>query len=518
MNQLTKKGTGNGEEKTISCDILLADEERRKWGYRWIDKIISIFSFWTRRESVALKADETQHVCEVDCAQQNGSSPMSNDYSASTVDGVQCGVGLEGIPKGVLSPIGTHCTHIKINSKLVKMKIPTHCHTFASKKGRSSMRTRAAAGSYYKFTSSIQLGRNCIRNRVKHYRKKVCKQRKQLFNITEDDAMLCARKKYTTEYLKRNVVVFDGGDPGEETIELNNNGARWRCASVQAGGLVICHPPDHDTGLTHQGDEVSEPTFILLPRKCSLRINKDGRALCDSMKNVMVAQNNLKRGKSKQVFSKNKYCCVGAKPRRYAPGVEPGHYKLENGVSKEDWDVLVMAIRRGEHAFCGYAGTDVIWRKREARNVVGWETPKSASEMTPSPATYNGVAFGMNLHLRAHTDQDFTYSVIEAHVPNMDYTLDDEVVCYFCFPARGIAVPMKPGDFLLINPLEYHCVSSRCRSSEDVYSLSCYLKTAVVGGNDNKRKLTELEEECLAEYDDILRVSKMDSKRAKVRK
>lgn len=278
---------------------------------------------------------------------------------------------------------------------------------------------------------------------------------------------------------------------------------------------MICHPPDHDTGITHQKDEHSEPTFILLPRKCSLRINSDGRALCDAMKNVMTAQNNLKRGKSKQVFSKNKYCCVGAKPRRYAPGVEPGQYKVENGVTKEDWDVIVKAIRRGEHSFDGYAGTDVIRRIREARRVVGWETPTSSSVETKSPSTFNAVAFGMNVHLRAHTDQDFTYSVIQAHVANMDYTLENDVVCYFCFPARGIAVPLKPGDFLLINALEYHCVSSRCRNNEDVFVLSCYLKTAVVGGNDNKRKLTALEEECLGIYDNVLQISKGQLKRAK---
>lgn len=43
-------------------------------------------------------------------------------------------------------------------------------------------------------------------------------------------------------------------------------------------------------------------------------------------------------------------------------------------MSSKDWDVLMRAIRRGEHAFGGYAGTDVIRRIREARNVVGWET------------------------------------------------------------------------------------------------------------------------------------------------
>ena len=71
-----------------------------------------------------------------------------------------------------------------------------------------------------------------------------------------------------------------------------------------------------------------------------------------------------------------------------------------------------------------------------------------------------------------------------------------------------MAVPLRPGDFLLINALEYHCVSSRCDSDKDVFVLSCYLKTAVVGGNDNKRKLNDKEEECKQKYDEVLKRSK----------
>ena len=513
--KLTMNSTGNGEEQILSCDGMSADEGWRKRGYGMICKIISIFSFLAWPKSVALKAGKTQHVSELDRAQCNGSPLTLNDYSASPVDGVQCRVGLEGIRHHrVLSPMKKHCTHIKHNSKQVKMKVPTHCHTFASMKGWSSQRTRAAAGAYYRFRTSVKLGRNTIRNRVKYERKKVCKQREKLFYITMDEEMLRISKQYSTEYLKRNVVVFNGGYPGEEKV-VKEKGTCWQSCKVQEGGLVICHPPSHDTGMAYQKDGENEASFILLPRECSLRINSDGRALCDAMKEVMKHHNNLKRGKSKQVFSSNNYCCVGSKPRRYAPGIEPGHYKLDSGVSKENWDVIMKAIMRGEHAFDMYAETDVIRRIREARKVVGWETPKATSEKHSSPKTFNGVAFGMNVHLRAHTDQDFTYSVIQAHVDNKDYGLDDDVLCFFCFPSCGIAIPLKAGDFLLINALEYHCVSSRCRGEDDVFCLSCYLKTAVVGGNNNKKKLSALEEECLGEYDSILKQSRTECKRAR---
>ena len=78
-----------------------------------------------------------------------------------------------------------------------------------------------------------------------------------------------------------------------------------------------------------------------------------------------------------------------------------------------------------------------------------------------------------------------------------------------CFPRLGIAVALKPGNFLLINALEYHCLSSRCQSDVDIYCVSSYLKTAIVGGNDTTRQLSENEVECLNAFT----VKKFDRKR-----
>ena len=106
------------------------------------------------------------------------------------------------------------------------------------------------------------------------------------------------------------------------------------------------------------------------------------------------------------------------------------------------------------------------------------------------------------MFLRAHVDDDFTYSVIQVHVDNMDYSVDDEVVCYFCFPRLGVAVPLRPGDFLLVNALEYHCISSRCNEELNLFAVSSYLKTAVVGGNDNSVSLSMDEVKCMSMYDE----------------
>ena len=99
---------------------------------------------------------------------------------------------------------------------------------------------------------------------------------------------------------------------------------------------------------------------------------------------------------------------------------------------------------------------------------------------------YGGLAFGCNLFLRCHTDDDFTMSMAHVHLKGKDqYSLSDNVVVYFCFPTLGVAVPLRPGDFLLFNAQIPHCVSSRCKHTDQIMVLSMYLKTSVVGLNNN---------------------------------
>ena len=94
----------------------------------------------------------------------------------------------------------------------------------------------------------------------------------------------------------------------------------------------------------------------------------------------------------------------------------------------------------------------------------------------------------MNVFLRCHVDNDFTLSIVQVHM-DRNYEYDDEIVCYFCFPRIGVAVALRHGDFLLFNPQEPHCISSRCNIEDQLYCISSYLKTRVVGLNDNSNLL-----------------------------
>jgi hypothetical protein len=215
---------------------------------------------------------------------------------------------------------------------------------------------------------------------------------------------------------------------------------------------------------------------------------------------IAKKRSNLVRGASKSVFGDKKYCCVGAKANRNSTGVTPGLFKSD-GVRESEWNCVVKAVKRCEHAFYSYANTDAIRHIREARELVQWEGIHGVGEDSTSTSLYSGLAFGVNVFLRAHVDDDFTYSVIQVHVDSMDYAVDDDVVCYFCFPSLGCVVPLRPGDFLLINALEPHCLSSRCRDDYNLFAVSSYLKTAVVGGNNNSIPLTIDELKCKSVYE-----------------
>ena len=88
------------------------------------------------------------------------------------------------------------------------------------------------------------------------------------------------------------------------------------------------------------------------------------------------------------------------------------------------------------------------------------------------PEIYIGIAFGKNAFLRAHMDHNYTYSIAQVQIVKTEYRVDNLVACYLCFPRLGFAVPLLPGDFLLFNALESHCILSHCNTDQDVKALT----------------------------------------------
>ena len=64
--------------------------------------------------------------------------------------------------------------------------------------------------------------------------------------------------------------------------------------------------------------------------------------------------------------------------------------------------------------------------------------------------------------------------------------MNDPILCYFVFQEYNIAVALRQGDILIFDPSQWHCLSSCIRTDDEYLSLTCYLKSRVVGLNDNQ--------------------------------
>ena len=95
------------------------------------------------------------------------------------------------------------------------------------------------------------------------------------------------------------------------------------------------------------------------------------------------------------------------------------------------------------------------------------------SEVDKELCRFNGIDFGINVFLQCHTDSDFTLSIVQVNINNIDYGVDEKIICYFCFPHIGMTVALRPGDYLLFHESDPHCLSSRCCEDDQLYSISC---------------------------------------------
>jgi hypothetical protein len=135
----------------------------------------------------------------------------------------------------------------------------------------------------------------------------------------------------------------------------------------------------------------------------------------------------------------------------------------------------------------GYVSSNEMRGLRIAQLLGGWPEIEGVA----SQSIWGSLACGKNYYLNSHLDDDFfcSFSTIASSGGLRQdinrYSMDAEVCNYFTFPEQGVAVALRPGD--MFNPRYYHSLSSRTSSfrNHDVFCLSLYLKTAVVGKNNN---------------------------------
>jgi len=366
---------------------------------------------------------------------------------------------------------------------------PSWCHVNKSNTP-SSKRTRVAACAF-KEKSLNSASRITKHKRHTNTKRKRYKQVKFLKEVKICNVALSRRVKImTTDDIRRHIVVCDGGDTIDDAIQPESSSSDVHYLRIRDGDLWIADTVNATLGLRFILPGDTTPVFLRLPRIEALGIMNDGRSICSAMKSCASTQRqSLARGTQNHVFidNSNKYCCVGAQPGRAEKGVLSGLYRLKHGFLSNEWDSLHKILKRGEYAFDRYMDTDVIRHISCARSRVIFRTmePSPSSSYKKTARFYNGLGFGINVYLRSHIDRDFTMSIVQVHIDNHVYQVDDKILCYFAFPRIGLAVALRPGDFLLFNPQEPHSISSRCRKEDEIFCISSYLKTDVVGLNDN---------------------------------
>ncbi len=162
-------------------------------------------------------------------------------------------------------------------------------------------------------------------------------------------------------------------------------------------------------------------------------------------------------------------------------------------LSQHHWNAITWIMRSAEMCFETINDHQVISQILHAKKQVPFRTMTTQTSMGNSTfKCYGSMAIGCNVFLPCHTDQDFTMSIFQAFQRGVNkYDVDDAIVVYFCFPTLGVSIPLRPGDYLFFNPLIPHCVSSRCKHTQDVLHVTMYLKTAVVGLNNSDIDINE---------------------------
>jgi hypothetical protein len=277
-------------------------------------------------------------------------------------------------------------------------------------------------------------------------------------------------------------IYFCGKNNKEEMLRKVGNDAHVLSA-IQDLDVV-----DTVTGarmMSPSGDTV----FTLVPRMDSIeKLTRVERTLASLYALEGARLKAEVRGKARIPVAEDdgKYTTVGLKPSRSCKGIFESWPK---NLRDEDRSSILKLMTNCEEVAKGFVQADELRGLRVAQLMGNWPNLKGVS----SRPIWGSLACGRNYYLNSHLDEDFFYSLTTIASKwglrnDIDrYSMEAEVCNYFTFAEEGIAVALRPGDMLLFNPLYQHCLSSRTSNYEnkDVFCLSLYLKTAVVGGNDN---------------------------------
>jgi hypothetical protein len=233
--------------------------------------------------------------------------------------------------------------------------------------------------------------------------------------------------------------------------------------------------------------------YTLLPRDWIIEcFPKTQQFFLFFMKLLELHPGLMPRGENKQpVFDRGTpetYVTVGTSAKRFGRGLRVVERRLKNDALYHDRSFLKKYFRQVAHAATAYLDTPSIRFLNVVKEMMDFA--KFSFDGNDESLIWPSVAVAANVVMEMHTDQDYVMGCAGV-IGGRGYRNHDpkgsDILQYFCFPSIGSAVGLRNGDLLLFNPTIPHCVSSRATMKEDVICTSFYLKTAIVGGNDNSQ-------------------------------
>jgi hypothetical protein len=237
------------------------------------------------------------------------------------------------------------------------------------------------------------------------------------------------------------------------------------------------------------------PPFILIPRHQSLSTGpKEMIHQQRSLMKLVCGLITTKRGESKNAIY-SRYTTFGAHAKRGSHGIS---YKTIKEKLNRDFHVVVNMVKKAEHCAENVLPSAVIDALKRTKDKFEWSgimTTNSSGCKKEKSMLWASVATSYDYASAAHVDSDFFLSLLTVttceHTLKNIYELNQPIALFFMFPELGYCVGLRPGDQLIFNPLYYHCVSTKNFSvyENPVHVTSFYLKTAIVGRNDNRKEL-----------------------------
>jgi hypothetical protein len=229
--------------------------------------------------------------------------------------------------------------------------------------------------------------------------------------------------------------------------------------------------------------------------------------------------NNAIIGVTDEAKTKKKDVLMGEDPQvDNQPNKKPKHKKKPSSADEDPvkhwvdgqclkiWPrlALLRVARRNEQLLKRYISSEELHALHRAL---------TAGETEVAETFYGlwcAAAMGTNFQAAMHLDLDSWFSMLvvsaclrdpllnfkDRVAANVEY--DSEVVHDFIFPTYGVAIPLRPGDHLLFNPLVIHGCSAKheAYNQSDISLMAFYLKAACISGhNGDDIQLTDLQKD-----------------------